>query len=151
MHFMRPVVCYCILNQKFWEKLTAYFTLIQHAPHRKWHIQQFLHCCVYSLQCTALAWQQWWETEQGDLRSLLFILLSKGSKLKNIWNCLWIHNNKNVHCLAMVSMRLPLLPSNGHLLHLLHVTVRSVSFIHCSSHTLWVLHLAFTLWATPMC
>jgi hypothetical protein len=29
-------------NKKFWEELMAYFPLIQHGPHRKRHLQQFL-------------------------------------------------------------------------------------------------------------
>jgi hypothetical protein len=33
-------------NKKFWEGLITYFPLIQHTPHRKWHVQQFFYCCM---------------------------------------------------------------------------------------------------------
>jgi hypothetical protein len=36
-------------NKKFWEELIACFPLIRHGTHRKPRIQQFVYCCVCSL------------------------------------------------------------------------------------------------------
>jgi hypothetical protein len=71
------------------------FPLVWYGLHRKWHVQQFFYCCIYSLPWECIYWavaQQWpregdthiqiHSRQQGDLKCLLIFFQNRESKLK---------------------------------------------------------------------